>query len=209
MTPSHRARAIDLVAPHCDLVERLELVPPSAAVRGVYLGNIQQHLERAGRLGAFREYFPDDHFTSLRYYPLGDYLIRIACAGAVVAGPERVHQGMFQISLDNAATAAGSLLGRAMFRLLARDPGRLVEQGLAFRRQTNRYGLWTLLKHAPGFVEMVYEDEYTWIESIIDGSAKGTFQDCGFEVSVETELRSRFSGSTRIRWGEGARDRSR
>jgi uncharacterized protein (TIGR02265 family) len=192
--------ALELVAPHCDIVERLELVPPSACVRGVYFRNVEAHLERAGRLGVYREIFGAERHSALPYYPLSDYLLRIAVAGALVESPERLHQGMFAIARGNAVAFAQSLLGRALFRLLARDPVRLSEQGLAARRQSNTYGHWAMQRHGPNEIEMLYTDEYQWIDSIIAGAAQGTFDACGVNPTLETRMKSRFNGSTLIRW---------
>ena len=47
---------------------------------------------------------------------------------------------------DFATTFAGSLLGRTMLRILASDPVRLTEQGLAARRQTFDYGHWEIVR---------------------------------------------------------------
>ena len=194
------ARALDLVSPHCDIVERLELVPPSASVRGIYFKNVVTCVERAGCLDAYRAYFGKDDYGSLPYYPLTEYMIRIACAGALVRSPERVHEGMFAIAYGNSVSFAQSLLGRALFRLLARDPVRLTEQGLAARRQSNSYGHWSLIRHSPTEIEMTYENEYQWIESIVAGAAQGTFEACGLKARLETTMRDRFNGSTRVSW---------
>lgn len=194
------SRALDLVAPYCDIVERLDLVPPSACVRGVYFRNVESQLDRVGRIGPYRELFGESKHSALGYYPLTDYMLRIAVAGAIVESPERVHQGMFAIACNNAAAFAQSLLGRALFRLLARDPVRLSEQGLAARRQSNTYGHWSLARRGANEIEMIYVDEYQWIESVIAGAAQGTFEGCGIKASVETRLDSRFNGSTIIRW---------
>jgi uncharacterized protein (TIGR02265 family) len=194
------SRAIELVASHCDIVERLDLVPPSASVRGLWHRNIETQLERAGHLPAYRDYFGTATFAALTYYPLTDYIVRIACAGALMESPARVHEGMYLLARNNATAFAQSLLGRALFRLLARDPVRLSEQGLAARRQSHTYGHWGLVRHGPNEIEMTYEDEYQWIEWIVAGSAHGTFEACGLQARFETRLRSRFSGSTFVRW---------
>ena len=108
---------------------------------------------------------------------------------------------MFELSRVNATTVADSLLGRVLIRLLARDPLRLAEQSVAARRQMSSYGRWSLVRHGPREIEIVYEDEYTWIESAIAGAAAGTFATLGaFDVKLETKLVDRFRGSTFFRW---------
>lgn len=193
-------RAIELVAPHCDIKERLDAVPPSARVRGLYLKSLESVLQHVGRVGLYHEYFRGERWSPVRMYPLRDYMIRLAVAGAALQSPERVHDGMRDVWRTNATTFASSLLGRTMLRLLSHDPVRLTEQGLAARRQTYQYGHWEIARHAPRSIEMIYREEYIWIESAITGGAIGAFESCGIEAKLETKLVNRFDGSTLITW---------
>jgi uncharacterized protein (TIGR02265 family) len=193
-------RALELVASHCDIARRLDDVPPSASVRGIFFRNLERQVEKSGRLEDYRALFPDDQHSSLPFYPLGDYLLRLACAGAIVASPPTLAEGMFTIARSYATTFAESLLGRALIRLLSRDPVRLSEQGLAAKRQTHNYGHWEIVRHGPRAIEMRYEDEFQWIESVMAGAASGTFESCGIQAHLETRMRSRYSGSTLVRW---------
>ncbi len=193
-------RAIELVAPHCDIVERLAVVPPSARVRGLYLKAFDGLLARSGKASVYRRYFADERWSALRMYPLREYMVRLAVAGAALRGPEHVHDGMHDVWRTNATTFASSLLGRTMLRLLSHDPVRLTEQGLAARRQTYQYGHWSIVHHGPRSIEMVYREEYIWIESAIAGGAVGAFEACGIEVDLRTKLINRFDGSTLINW---------
>lgn len=195
----HQA-ALDLVAPHCDIVERLEAIPPSARLRGVYFRSVERELERRNLLGAYHELFPIKRKWSISYHPLSEYVVRLACAGALVTSPERVHEGIFELTRTNSTYFAKSLLGRALIRLLARDPVRLCEQGLAARRQTVTYGHWELNRRGGNELEMIYRNEYLWLESCVAGAAQGTFESCGVTPILETILIDRFNGSTIIRW---------
>jgi len=192
--------ALELVGPHCDIEDRLQRVPPAARVRGLYFKSLEASMKHAGQLERYRGLFPDDRWSSMGLYPLAFWMLRLACAGALAASPERVHQGMHELLRSNATTFASSLLGRTMLRLLARDPVRLAEQGLAARRLTHLYGHWEILRHGPRCIEMIYREEYVWIESAVAGSALGAFEACGLEPSLETRLKDRFNGSTLIRW---------
>jgi uncharacterized protein (TIGR02265 family) len=193
------SRALELVADHCDLVDRLRALPPSAAVHGLYHQHVEKTLYQCGRLEVYRAYFPSP-VSALRHFALGDYLLRLATAGALVAGPEKLHEGMREITRGHAAAFAQSLLGRALFRLLANDPRKLIEQGVAARRLTHRYGRWSLIQHGPRTVEVVYEDEFAWIDSAVAGAAEGTFAGLDFPVHQRHTQRSRFSGSTIHSW---------
>lgn len=193
-------KATALVAPYCDIEERLRLVPPSAQVRGMVFRNVQTQLETHGKLGMYAEFFPEEKRSVLTYYPVSEFLVRMALAGALVASPERVHEGMFEISKGNARTFADSLLGKVIVRVLSRDPIRLLEQAMAGRRQSANYGHWEVRRHSDRVVEVVYENEYWWIESAVAGAAVGTFEACGIKAQIETKLVDRFNGSTTFRW---------
>jgi uncharacterized protein (TIGR02265 family) len=193
------AVALELVSPHCDIEDRLKFVPPTARVRGVLFRPIYAQLAKRGLLDVYRTYFPEK-VSAVPYYPLTEYLVRLAVAGALVASPPRLHEGMFDISKGNAHEFVDSLLGRALLRLLARDPVRLTEQGLAGRRQMTAYGRWSIVRRGEHKIEMVYEDEYIWIDSAVAGSAVGTFEACGLSPKIATVLIDRFNGSTIIEW---------
>ncbi|HEX7453763.1 MAG TPA: TIGR02265 family protein [Polyangiaceae bacterium] len=198
--PRPLERAIEVVAPHCDIVERLQVVPPSARVRGLYLRSLETVTQRAGRGALYRQYFGGERWSPVRMYPLRDYMIRLALAGASLRSPGRVHDGMHDIWRTNATTFAGSLLGRTLLRILSNDPVRLTEQGLAARRQTYQYGHWEIVHHGPRTIEMVYREEYLWIQSAIAGGAVGAFEACGIAAQLDTKLVNRFDGSTTITW---------
>jgi uncharacterized protein (TIGR02265 family) len=193
-------RAIALVASHCDIVERLEVVPPSAQVRGVWIRAIERQLSKRGRLDVYRDYFPDDQYSALGFYPLADCLVRLASAGAIIASPARVHEGMSIIMRGNAEAFMDTLLGRVMLRVLSRDPVKLFEQGIAARRQSCTYGRWELRQVRERELEIVQLDEYCWIESALAGAAAGTFASCGLVGEVHTKLVDRFNGSIFLRW---------
>jgi uncharacterized protein (TIGR02265 family) len=199
--PSLRlSQAIELLKPHCDIAERLEAVPPSARVRGLYLKSFEGLVQRAGKAELYESFFGGERWSAVRMYPLRDYMTRLAVAGASLRGVEHVHEGMHDVWRTNATTFASSLLGRTMLRLLSNDPVRLTEQGLAARRQTYQYGHWSIVHHGPRSIEMVYREEYIWIESAIAGGAAGAFEACGIKAQLETKLINRFDGSTLISW---------
>jgi uncharacterized protein (TIGR02265 family) len=107
---------------------------------------------------------------------------------------------MHEVWRAHALSFASSLLGKAMLKLLANDPVRLTEQGLAARRQTFQYGQWHIQRVGPRALRMVYDEEYIWIESAIAGGAVGAFESAGVTIVTKTELVDRFNGSTLITW---------
>lgn len=194
------ARALALVAPHCDIEERLQVVPPSACVRGIYFKSIEKQAAAHGVLDTYRGYFPGDSYGSLSYYPVSEYLVRVACAGALVASPDRIHEGMLSIGRGNAKAFVESVLGRLLLRVLSGDPFRLMEQAIAGRRQSTNYGHWEMVRRGAQAIEVVYKQEYIWIESAIAGAGLGTFEACGLTVAMENRLVDRFNGSSFYTW---------
>jgi uncharacterized protein (TIGR02265 family) len=200
-TAGARARAALLseVSRHCDLTERLPLIPPSAKVRGVYGRSIDSAVSEAGKLGTYREMFPQD-LAPLSWHPLGEFLKRVCVAGALLAGPERVHDGMLEIGRRNALEFARSLLGRMIVRLLSRDPRKLLLQGVAARRQTCSYGDWQVTFPDDRTAVMTMVEEYLYMDSFLMGAARGTFDAVGLPVKAETILDGRFHGRHVLRW---------
>jgi uncharacterized protein (TIGR02265 family) len=184
---------------HCDLVERLALVPPSAKVRGLYFRSIERVLSDASRREGFDELFPE-RFAAVLWHPAGDFLVRLAAAGALLSGPEHVHQGMFEIGRRNALAFAESLLGRTLLRFLERDPKRLLKQAIAGRRQSYSYGRWELTFPADRQAVVTMMEEYLYIESYLLGAAQGTFDAVGVPVRTEVVLRDPFNGQHILSW---------
>ncbi len=194
--------ALELIAAHCDIEERLQASPPSARVRGVWFRVLTTQLEKRGLLPRYRELFPADDFGSLRFVWVGDFLVRAAVAGALVSGTDRLHDGLFEISRDNAKSFASSLLGRSLFRLLSNDPKKLTQQATATTRQTTNYGKWTATYPDDRTVEMRFHQEYVWIESYLRGAAVGTYEALERDCTVEVRLEDPFNGAHIIRFAE-------
>lgn len=194
------SRAIDLVSPHCDLVERLQAVPPSARIRGVWFQTVLNELRARDLLPRYEEYFPNERWTALQFYWVGDYLIRLSLAGAIVAGPADVHGGMYDLNRANSRRFGSTLLGRSLFRLVANDPKRNLQQGMAARRQTMNYGRWLVTFPTPTSAEVTFEEEYIWIESALIGSGVGSFEALGLDVRTRVISRGRFNATCHMEW---------
>jgi uncharacterized protein (TIGR02265 family) len=194
------SRALEFIAPHCDIRERLRSAPGSALVRGVLFRTIAVALERGGKLERYSERFGPLQYDSLAFYPLGDYLVRLASAGALLRSPSELALGIQDISRCNAKELAASLIGKALIEQLAEEPLRLLEQGLAMRRQTCSYGRWELVRHGPRELEVRYFDEYMWIDDALTAAAIGTFDACSIKPTVVTSLLDPYNGSTHFCW---------
>jgi uncharacterized protein (TIGR02265 family) len=194
-----RSEKIRELCRHCDIEQRLSLMPPSARVRGVFFGGINRALAKAGCLDRFEALFAPRRMAVL-WYSEADFLLRLAVGGALLAGPDRVHQGMFEIGRGNAVNFAESLVGRVLLRVLDRDPRRLLRQGIAGRRQGYTAGHWELEFPAEREAVVTMTEEYAYIESYLLGSAQGTFDAVGVPVRTEAVLRDRFNGTHILRW---------
>ncbi len=196
-----RRYAIDEVNPHCDLNERIRLMPPSVATRGFYFRSMENVLERAGKLERFQRLFPE-RLSGVGWYPMSEFLTRLAVAGGMLYGPENVHRGMHEIGRHNVSAVMGSLLGKMLLRFLVRDdPRKLLQQGVAGRRQTCNVGHWELSFPTEHSAVVSMFEEYFYIESYLLGAALGTFEAVGIRVSAEAALVDRFTGTHTLRWG--------
>jgi uncharacterized protein (TIGR02265 family) len=191
--------ALAVVGRHCDILERLTLVPPSAKVRGTFLRSIDSALKEADQTARYRELFPQVLGT-LQWLPCGELLKRVTLAAALIEGPERVHEGMREIGRRNALEFARSLLGRMLLRFLSRDPNKLLQQAIAGRRQTCSYGHWQISFPEERMAIVTMVEEYLYIESYAIGSAIGTFEAIGRSVEARCELSTHFDGRHILRW---------
>ena len=198
--PPETARALDLVGEHCDLEARLPLIPPSAQLRGVWFRLLERQLGQRGLLDRYREMFPGPSPSSLAFHPVAQFLPRAAVAGALVAGPERLHEGLFTLTRDNSAGFANTLFARTLLKFLANAPRKLTEQAVASRRQTTTYGSWELTDSGDDFIEVRLREEYVWIESYMRGAAHGSYVRFGETVQSEATLDDRFHGVIRVWW---------
>jgi uncharacterized protein (TIGR02265 family) len=194
-----RATLIEELCARTDLAERLSLVPPSAKVRGLYFGNIERRVALAGHGEQFAALFPK-RFATVLWHPAPDFLVQLVAGGALIAGPERVHEGMFELGRGNALAFGESLLGRMLLRLLARDPKRLLRQGIAARRQSCSFGRWDLEFRSEREAVVTMVEEYLYIESFLMGAAQGTFDAIGVPVRAESVLKDRFNGQHILHW---------
>jgi uncharacterized protein (TIGR02265 family) len=197
---SKQGVVIELVGAHCDLEERLRVVPPSAHVRGLYLRSVAAVVERAGKAEEYAGLVGDDRYSPVRLYPVGDYLVHLAAGVAVLYGPERVHEGMKEISRRNAQAIADSLLGRTLLRVLSPQPERLLRQAVAGHRLSADYGSWELSFPEPRHARIEFREEYAWIESSLVGAAIGTYEVVGITPEVRCELTGRFAGTHYLSW---------
>ena len=191
--------ALEVVAKHCDVLERLPLVPPSAQMRGLYFRSIERVLAQAGKLEPYRALFSEQR-TALGWHPMRDFLVCLTVAAGVLAGPERVKDGMFEIGRGNAGAFADSLVGRTMLRLLSRDPAKLLQQALAGRRQSARPARWELSFPRERSAEMRMIEEYAYLDSYMLGAAHDTFAIIGVPVRIECVLEDRFCGKHVFTW---------
>ena len=184
---------------HCDLAERLTLVPPSAKIRGLYFRSIETVLAKDGKVELYRTLFPEK-FSAVRWHPAGEFLTRLAAGAGLLISPERVHEGMYEIGRRNAVAFAESLLGRTLLRLLSRDPKKLLQQADAGRRQSTNFARWDISypDERSAIVDMA--EEYQWIDSYALGAAVGTFEAVGLTAQAEAHMTSRFAGRHILRW---------
>lgn len=196
----YRQHIVEMVAPHCDIVRRLADVPSSACVRGVYFRSALEELSRRGLRGPFQEVVRETERSIFTLYPAADYLLWIAFAGALVASPARVHEGMLDLSRANAVYYGQSLLGRSLLRLLSRDPIRQLHQGIQSKRAVTNYGRWRMIEEGPRHAIIRLEDEYVWIESALLGGALGGLDCCGIHPTAEVLLRDPYNGDLIFRW---------
>lgn len=191
---------MDVLAPHCDIATRLNAVPPSARVRGIYFRSALEELTRRGLRSAFETVIHETERSAFMLYPATDYIVWIAWAGSLVTSPRSVHEGMRELSRGNAVYFGQSLLGRSLIRLLSRDPVQVLHQAMKSKSVVSNYGRWYIASESRNHVVVRHEEEYTWIESALLGAALGALESCGVRPSVEVKLKDPYNGDLIFRW---------
>jgi uncharacterized protein (TIGR02265 family) len=196
----YRQRIVELLAPHCDIATRLNAVPSSARVRGIYFRSALDEVTRRGLRAAFETVVHETERSAFMLYPATDYILWMAWAGSLVASPVNVHHGMREIARGNAVYFGESLLGRSLLRLLSRDPVQLLHQAIKSKRAVTNYGRWYIADESARHVVVRHEEEYVWIESALLGAALGALESCGIQPSIEVRLKDPFNGDLVFRW---------
>lgn len=195
----NRQAAIEEVSQHCDLRQRLAAVPPSAKIRGAFFRSIERVLGNADLGGRFEAMFPDRP-KSVLWYPISEFLVQLTVGAAMLQGAERVHEGMSEIGRRNAVAVSETLFGRALLRLLSRDPRKVLMQGAAVRRQCNNVGTWELTFPDDHSAIMVMKEEYLYMDSYLLGAAYGTFETVGIPVRIECLMDDPYNGRHLLHW---------
>ncbi|MFT3923722.1 MAG: TIGR02265 family protein [Myxococcales bacterium] len=196
---SEVSRLLTEVDAYCHLQARLELLPATARMRGVYFRSIEVVLERAGLLDRYRDLFPTRRATVL-WYPNSEFLEQLVVGAALLTEPSRVHEGMLEIGRVNARVFAESVLGKLLVRVLSREPRDLLRQAIIGHRQGSNHATWTLSFPDERTACMEFSDEFNYIESYLLGAARGTFEAIELPAQVDAELRGPFRGRHVIRW---------
>lgn len=194
-----RDEAIEAVCQHCDLRQRLQALPPSAKIRGAFFRSIERVLESAGHGAQFEAMFPSRP-TSVLWYPISEFLVQLTVGAAMLSGAEHVHEGMSEIGRRNAVEVSSTLFGRALLRILSRDPRKLLMQGAAVRRQCNNVGTWELTFPDARSAILVAKEEYLYFGSYLLGAAYGTFETIDLPVKIECVLDDPYNGRHVLRW---------
>lgn len=177
-----------------DLQEHLRSVPADATVKGMFLSSTVEAVRDSG--GGL---LTSEKFTAFRDYPLSRTL-ELLVEGAPLVYPDLpLRDGMRRLARPAFPVFAGSLVGRAVFAAVGRDPRSVL--GLASRA-------W---RHATntGKLESEPQDENTTLvrvcefhltEAVAVGIAEGVLEACGRRGRVARRMQSPTEGDFLIRW---------
>lgn len=190
---------------HCDVVERLSQVTEAQQVRGVWFAMLHDEVQRRGpTLGqAFEAEVGRTEHVTFRMYPVADYLRHLVVAGALVASPERVHEGMQDLHRQSVRYFARSVVGRAFVSLIrfAQTPLGLFQQVSRSRSHIATYGRWIIEPEASRRARIQILDEPVYVESAQVGGILSVCDMCGVEGRIErVEMRSAWSGVVDVSW---------
>jgi uncharacterized protein (TIGR02265 family) len=177
----------DRAAEHIDVVDRLAKIRPDQLARGVWFKMLRDEVARRGHAHAYdREAGPHDAIT-FKMYPLDDYLRRLVIAGALIASPARVHDGMRDLHRESVRYFTKSILGRLIISVMRPTPHELLKQIERSRPHVASYGTFRYEYRGPRSAAMHLSDEPVYIESAQLGSMLSALDACGI-VAAETSV---------------------
>lgn len=181
-----------------DLHRRLEAVPKSAAIRGVFFHMIEAALQRHG-LATMRAWTNEKTpRRTFKLYPVHDYLRAFATAAALIdPDPAR---GMAEIFSDGSRFFASTWFGQAFRQFFRPDPVPALLWIERSRDHLANYGNWRVEQRGPNRLVLHMFDEYIWIQDAHRGGCEGLLLACGVTGSVQAQLDGPFQGRLEICW---------
>jgi len=192
----------DAATAHCDIVERLALVRDDQRVRGVWFAMLRDEVRRRGPhlYEAFEREVGLHESVTFKMYPVGDYLRRLVAAGALVASPSAVHDGMRDLHRSSVRYFAQSVLGRAIVSLVRPTPLQFLRQVERSRSLMATFGEQRVESLGERRIRVHHVDDPVYIESAQVGGLLSTLDACGIEAQVQVDLRSPFDGILTVEW---------
>ena len=132
-------------------------------------------------------------------YPVAEYLRRLVVAGALVASPEKVHEGMLNLHRMSVRYFRG-LVGRAIVSLVRPTPLGFFQQIARSRMHIATYGRWIIDPIAEHKMRVRILDEPVYVESAQLGGVLSSLNVCGVEGSAKLEMHEPFSGTFTVEW---------
>jgi uncharacterized protein (TIGR02265 family) len=182
-----------------DLRSRLDSVPESAAVRGVFFNQLRDSLGRKlSADAATLDRFVGSARSSHKWYPAREIVRAQAVAGALVHADPR--EGMRYLSRGMASFFSTTWYGRVFQRFLRPQPYEAL-QWVAFSRDyIANFGSLRLERRGPTRALIHFYDEYCWLDSCQRGGCEGLLEACGVVGTVVAELDTPFRGRLDISW---------
>jgi uncharacterized protein (TIGR02265 family) len=190
----------EAAAAHCDIVERLTLVRDDQRVRGVWFAMLRDEVRRRGFGGQYEREVGLHEAVTFKMYPVADYLRRLVAAGALVASPERVQEGMRDLHRSSVRYFAHSVLGRAIVSLVRPTPLQFLKQVERSRSLMATFGEQRVTALGERRIRVHHVDDPVYIESAQVGGLQSTMEVCGIDARIEVEMRSRFDGFLTVEW---------
>lgn len=194
-SPPH-APSMERCFRHTDLEWRLRAVPAEAACRGAFLNMLDEQATALGVRDEYRRFFGVYRFAPLRFYPVKDYMTRLAILSQMAFGDERIYEGIRSIHGASVDTWIHTPIGRLAMAMATPSYGsilRILQRGYATRSTTN-YGALEILESTDRRHVVRAEGEYVWIEHAMAGAAATMARVCRLDAEVTAIMDEPFRG---------------
>jgi hypothetical protein len=184
---------------YTDLEWRLAQIPDWAACRGVFFNMLDDRARdfepRVQR--EYRQFFKLYKFSSLRLYPVKDYLTRMVKLAQIQFGGPNIYKGIYAIQAASWPAWRRTLVGRTAFGIFGNDFASILRFSKRPVQNAINYGSFDF-SGGPNHFVTYHRNEYNYIQYSMAGGIAGMAEVCGVKVSIEPRLSDPFNGELHI-----------
>ncbi len=185
-----------------DLQAHLNLVEPSATVKGMFCSQLFEHTQRVSPKTdlAAEANVPARRYLAFKDYPYSEWLRLCVTASRCCFAHLPLAHALRKMGNEAYETMLSSVLGKVLFLALGRDVGRVLENGPRAYGVTIRCGSVTARRVGPKQIQYQYKGMPGLLETYQVGVIEGAVVATGGRPKLAIELEDLAHATIDIQW---------